>query len=43
VFENRELRGILGPKREAGEDCIIRSFTSCTLNRVSLGSLYEGG
>jgi hypothetical protein len=34
VFKNRVLRGILGPKgrkcREGGENCIMRSFISCT-------------
>jgi hypothetical protein len=26
VFENRMLRRIFGPKREAGENCMMRSF-----------------
>jgi hypothetical protein len=34
-LENRVLRRRFGPKREkvtgAGENCIMRSFTSCTL------------
>jgi hypothetical protein len=41
MFENRVLRRIFGPKkgnwREAGEDCIMRSFITCTLHNVSLG------
>jgi hypothetical protein len=40
VFENRVLRRISGPKwekwREAGEDCIMRSFITCTLHRTLL-------
>jgi hypothetical protein len=28
VFENRVLRKIFGPKREVGENCIMRSFTT---------------
>jgi hypothetical protein len=34
VSENRELRRIFGSKRkwqEAGEDCIMRRFITCTL------------
>jgi hypothetical protein len=35
VFENRVLRTIFGPKRDevigGGENCIIRSFITCTL------------
>jgi len=38
VFENRVLRRIFGPKRgkwlEDGEDCIIRSFVTCTLHHI---------
>jgi hypothetical protein len=36
VFENRVLRRIFGPKREAvtGEDCIMRSFITCTLHQI---------
>jgi hypothetical protein len=39
VFENRALRRIFGPKREevAGEDCIMRSFITCTLRQILLG------
>jgi hypothetical protein len=29
VFENRVLRRMFGPKREAGEDCIMKSFITC--------------
>jgi hypothetical protein len=35
VSENRMLRRIFGPKRKwrkAGEDCIMRSFITCTLH-----------
>jgi hypothetical protein len=36
VFENRVLRRIFGPKREevgeTGEDCIMRSFITCTVH-----------
>jgi hypothetical protein len=32
------LRGIFGPKRvkwwEDGEDCTMRSFTTCTLHQI---------
>jgi hypothetical protein len=38
VFENRVLRRIFGPKRvkwqEAGENCIMKSFVTCTLLQV---------
>jgi hypothetical protein len=39
VFENRVLRRIFGPKRdevtgEFGENCVIRSFITCTLLQV---------
>jgi hypothetical protein len=37
VFGNRVLGRIFGPKREAGEDCIMRSFITCTLHQY-----YEG-
>jgi hypothetical protein len=37
VFENRMLRRIFGPKREAGESCIMRSFITCTLQQILLG------
>jgi hypothetical protein len=39
VFENRELRRIYGPKRkwrDAGEDCIMRSFITWTLHHMLL-------
>jgi hypothetical protein len=36
VFENRVLRRVFGPEREkwreAEEDCIMRSFITCTLH-----------
>jgi len=35
------LLGVFGPKREAereaGEDCVMRSFMTCTLRHVLLG------
>jgi hypothetical protein len=38
VFENRVLRRIFGPKgmkrQEVGENCIMRSFITCTLLQV---------
>jgi hypothetical protein len=38
VFENRVLRRIFGPKRdegrEVGENCIMRSFITCTPRQV---------
>jgi len=37
VLEYRVLRRIFGPKRlwcEAGEDCIMRSFITCTLHQI---------
>jgi hypothetical protein len=38
LFENRVLRRIFGPKRDevqaSGENCIMRSFTICTLRQV---------
>jgi hypothetical protein len=41
VFENRVLKRISGPRgrkwREAGEHCIKRSFTICTLHQILLG------
>jgi hypothetical protein len=41
VFENRMLRRMFGPKREeageAGEDCIMRSFITCTFQKILLG------
>jgi hypothetical protein len=37
MFENRVLRRMFGPKREAGEDCIMRSFITCTLHQILLG------
>jgi hypothetical protein len=40
VSEIRVLRRIFGSKRkwqEAGEECITRSFITCTLHYISLG------
>jgi hypothetical protein len=38
VFENRVLRRIFGPKREEPvEDCIMRSFITCTLHQIYWG------
>jgi len=31
VFENRMLRRIFGPKREAGENCMMTRFIICIL------------
>jgi hypothetical protein len=46
VFENRVLRRIFGPKRDeiAGdrEDCIMRSFITCTLHQILLGWSNQG-
>jgi hypothetical protein len=40
VFQNRVPPRIFGPKRDevqkAGGDCIMRSFITCTLNRMLL-------
>jgi hypothetical protein len=33
VFENRMLRRMFG-LREVGEDCIMRSFITCTLREI---------
>jgi hypothetical protein len=37
VFENRVLRRIYEPRREDGEDCIMRSFITCTSHQILLG------
>ena len=41
VFENRELRGIFGPKRdgvqESGENYIMRSLMICTPHPIFCG------
>jgi hypothetical protein len=41
VFENRMLRRIFRPEREAwqeaGENCIMRSFMTCILHHIFLG------
>jgi hypothetical protein len=41
VFEKRVPRRVFGPKREemgeAGEDCIVRSFMTCTRHKIILG------
>jgi hypothetical protein len=46
VFENRVLWRIAAPKRkkwrEAGEDCIMSSFITCTLHKILLGSSNKG-
>jgi hypothetical protein len=38
VIENRVLRRIFGPKKYevtgVGENCIMRSFTTCTLRQI---------
>jgi hypothetical protein len=37
VFENRVLRRVFGPKsdeQEVGENCIMRSFITCTPHQV---------
>jgi hypothetical protein len=39
VCENRVLRRIFGPKRkwrEAGKDCIMKGFKTCTLQQILL-------
>jgi hypothetical protein len=40
MFKNRVLRRIFGPKRGevtgVGENCILRSFITCTLLQVYL-------
>jgi hypothetical protein len=41
VFENRVLRRIFGPKREAGKDCIMRNFITCTIHQI-LGLPIKG-
>jgi hypothetical protein len=45
VFEDQVLRRVFGPKRnwhEAGEDCTVRSFITCTLHLTFLGCSYQG-
>jgi hypothetical protein len=37
VFENRALRIIVGPRREAEEDCIMRSVVTYILHRILFG------
>jgi hypothetical protein len=41
VFKKRALRRIFQPKREevmeAGENCIMRRFITCTLQQILLG------
>jgi hypothetical protein len=34
--KNKVLRRIFGPKREAGEDCRMRSFLTFTLHKILL-------
>jgi len=36
VFENRVLRRTFEPQKEAGEDCIMKSFVTCTLHLMLL-------
>jgi hypothetical protein len=37
VSEKRVLRRVFGPKRrEAGEDCIMKSFITCMLHKILL-------
>jgi len=47
VFGNRALKGIFRPKKrkwqEAGEDCIMRSFITCTLHQILLRCSSQGG
>jgi hypothetical protein len=53
VSEKRMLRGIFVLKnnnnnkkkkcQEAGEDCIMRSFITCTLHQMLLGCSHQGG
>jgi hypothetical protein len=43
VFENRELRRIFGPKREAVENCTMNSFITCTLHGIILGQSSQVG
>jgi hypothetical protein len=35
--ENRMLRRTFGSEREAGEDCIMRSFITCAFHQLLLG------
>jgi hypothetical protein len=41
LFENRVLKRISGPKgrkcQKAGEDCIMRSFTTCIPQKILPG------
>jgi hypothetical protein len=37
VYENKVLRRIFGPKREAEEVCIISRFITCTLHEILFG------
>jgi hypothetical protein len=37
LFGNRVLRRIFGPKREAGENCIMKSYITFILHRILLG------
>jgi hypothetical protein len=38
VFEKRAMKRIIGPKRDhvtnAGENCIMKSFITCTLQEI---------
>jgi hypothetical protein len=46
LFKNRVVRRIfrtIGRKwREAGEDCTVRSFITCTLHEILLRSSNQG-
>jgi hypothetical protein len=42
VVENRVLRRIFRPKREAGEDCIMRNFITCMLHQILFGLPNQG-
>jgi hypothetical protein len=37
MFKTKVLRKVFGPKREAGKNCIMRSFIICTLHQMLLG------
>jgi hypothetical protein len=46
MFENKVLKTILYPRRrkreEAGEECIMSKFITCTLHQMSLGKSNQG-
>jgi len=43
VFENRVLRRVFGPKREAEEDYVMRIFVTCMLHQILLRQSNQGG